>query len=63
MVPFSFFGLAWVAGGIVFFAHVRLLAKLPFSSFNVCFDKKLVSDVIDSKGTVSDLTLDSSTAL
>lgn len=45
-----------------FFARVRVLAKLPFSPFIVCFDKELVSDVIDNKETVSDLTLDSSIA-
>ena len=46
-----------------FFARVRVLAaKLPSSPFTICFDKELVSDVIDNKETASDLTLDSSIA-
>lgn len=46
-----------------FFARVRVLeAKLPLSPFTICFDKELVSDVIDNKETASDLTLDSSIA-
>ena len=47
-----------------FFACVRVLAaKLLFSPFIVCFNKEPLSDVIDNKETVSNLTLDSSIAL